>query len=149
MNDYIYEMTGGGIARTAAIVGDSGIMFIDAMQDAPIALLPEKANEQHYEVPPEFFSLVLGQHAKYSCGYWGEGIDGLDQSEAAALRISCERAGIEDGMSVLDLGCGWGSLSLWIAEHFPRSHVTSISNSRPNGSLTAHDGSEGTTKQSS
>jgi cyclopropane-fatty-acyl-phospholipid synthase len=107
--------------------------FVSQMNHSGIAPIPEVANEQHYEVPPEFFSLVLGQHAKYSCGYWGEGIDGLDQSEAAALRISCERAGIEDGMSVLDLGCGWGSLSLWIAEHFPRSHVTSISNSKPQG----------------
>ena len=74
---------------------------------------------------------MLGGHGKYSCCHWQEDTETLDQAEADALRISCERAGLEDGQSVLDLGCGWGSLSLWIAEHYPNSRVTSVSNSAP------------------
>jgi cyclopropane-fatty-acyl-phospholipid synthase len=107
--------------------------FVEQMNQSAIALVPDLANEQHYEVPPEFFAEVLGDHAKYSCCFWGEGIETLSQAEAEALRVTCERAGIEDGMSVLDLGCGWGSLSLWIAEHFPACTVTSVSNSTPQG----------------
>ena len=120
----------------AGDVEQSGQMteaFIGYMNRSEIALVPEIANEQHYEVPPEFFNVVLGRHAKYSCCFWGDGALTLDQAEADALRLSCERAGIEDGMSVLDLGCGWGSLSLWIAEQFPACTVTSVSNSRPQG----------------
>jgi len=107
--------------------------FIDYMNGSDIALVPDIANEQHYELPPEFFSIVLGHHAKYSCCYWGKGAQTLDHAEADALRISCERAGIENGMEVLDLGCGWGSLSLWIAAQFPGCKVTSVSNSKPQG----------------
>jgi len=107
--------------------------FVEQMNGSPVAPIPEVANEQHYEVPPEFFSAVLGQNAKYSCCYWGNGAGSLDQAETDALKITCETAGIEDGMSVLDLGCGWGSLSLWIAEHYPACQVTSISNSGPQG----------------
>jgi cyclopropane-fatty-acyl-phospholipid synthase len=103
--------------------------FVDMMNASPIALVPELANEQHYEVPAEFFAHVMGEHLKYSCGYWPRGVGNLTESEAAALELVVKRAGIEDGMSVLDLGCGWGSLSLWIAEHFPNSKVTGVSNS--------------------
>jgi cyclopropane-fatty-acyl-phospholipid synthase len=103
--------------------------FIENMNGSPVALVPDLANEQHYEVPPAFFAETLGKHAKYSCCYWTEETATLDQAEAEALRVTCERAGIEDGMDVLDLGCGWGSLSLWIAEHYPNSTVTSVSNS--------------------
>jgi cyclopropane-fatty-acyl-phospholipid synthase len=99
------------------------------MNASAIALVPELANEQHYEVPSELFEQVLGVHAKYSCCYWNPGVESLDQAEQDALEITCSRAGIEDGMSVLDLGCGWGSLSLWVAEHFPNATVTSVSNS--------------------
>ncbi len=107
--------------------------FVEQMNASDVALVPDIANEQHYEVPPEFFSTVLGNHAKYSCCYWGDGTNTLDHAEADALKISCERAGIEDGMEVLDLGCGWGSLSLWIAAHNPACRVTSVSNSEPQG----------------
>ncbi len=103
--------------------------FVDMMNTSPIALVPELANEQHYEVPAEFFDLVLGDFRKYSCCYWDEETDNLSAAEEAALRITVERAGIEDGMQVLDLGCGWGSLSLYIAENFPAARVTSVSNS--------------------
>ncbi|MBU6260624.1 MAG: class I SAM-dependent methyltransferase [Burkholderiales bacterium] len=125
------EQRDGDAAEAAALTQ----AFIEAMRDEPIALLPEKANEQHYEVPAEFFALVLGRHRKYSCGYWGDGaggaaIDSIERAEAAALRISCERAGLADGQRVLELGCGWGSLSLWMAEQFPASRITALSNSQ-------------------
>jgi cyclopropane-fatty-acyl-phospholipid synthase len=105
--------------------------FVSAMNLAPIAYVPELANEQHYEVPPAFFDEVLGPHRKYSCCYWAADARTLAEAEAEALRQTCERAALEDGQQVLDLGCGWGSLSLWIAEHFPRSTVTAVSNSAP------------------
>ena len=104
--------------------------FVQMMGESPIALVPHLANEQHYEVPAAFYSEVLGKNRKYSCCYWPTGVNDLDAAEDAALQVTAERAGIEDGMKVLDLGCGWGSLSLWIAEHFPKASVTSVSNSR-------------------
>lgn len=103
--------------------------FVQQMNISEIAPLPERANEQHYEVPADFYALVLGAHRKYSACYWDRDTDDLEQAEANALRITCERAGIVDGMAVLDLGCGWGSLSLWIAQQYPRCQVTSVSNS--------------------
>ena len=103
--------------------------FVAKMNESPIALVPDIANEQHYEVPAGFFDLVLGEHRKYSCCYWGGPVSNLGEAEEAALEITCQRADIQDGMKVLDLGCGWGSLSLWIAGHFPRCSVTSVSNS--------------------
>ena len=89
-----------------------------------VAPVPELANEQHYEVPPEFFTMALGKHRKYSSCFWDGETRSLDQAEALSLAISCERAGIEDGMEILDMGCGWGSLSLWIAAHYPNSRST-------------------------
>jgi cyclopropane-fatty-acyl-phospholipid synthase len=103
--------------------------FIAAMRAAPIALVPEKANEQHYEVPATFFARVLGPHRKYSGCHWGEGVADLAQAEARALAITCERAGLKDGQDVLELGCGWGSLSLWMADHYRNSQITAVSNS--------------------
>jgi cyclopropane-fatty-acyl-phospholipid synthase len=122
-------------ARDPEAAGASLEEFVALMNRSPIALVPELANEQHYEVPASFFTEVLGSHGKYSCCYWDAHQDSLDAAEIDALAISCRRAGIEDGMSVLDLGCGWGSLSLWIAEHYPGCTVTSVSNS---GSQRAH-----------
>ncbi len=104
--------------------------FIARMDGSPLAPLPEKANEQHYEVPVEFFALVLGRHRKYSSCYWRPGVSDLDEAEADALALTVEHAGIDDGMRILELGCGWGSLTLWVAERFPASHVTALSNSR-------------------
>ena len=103
--------------------------FVTMMDASPIALVPDLANEQHYEVPAEFFKQVMGEHLKYSCGYWGTGAETLSESETAALDITIQRAGIENGMQVLDLGCGWGSLSLRIAQRFPTCAVTAVSNS--------------------
>lgn len=105
--------------------------LIEALRTGPIARVPEKANEQHYELPPEFFGEVLGAHRKYSCCYFESPSSTLDEAEAAALRITCERARLEDGQQVLELGCGWGSLSLWMAERYPQSRITALSNSAP------------------
>ena len=104
--------------------------FVSEMRAAPIALLPELANEQHYEVPAEFFEMILGQLLKYSCCYWPSDANDLDAAERAALEITCERADLVDGQSILELGCGWGSLSLWMAQQYPNSSITSVSNSR-------------------
>jgi len=104
--------------------------FVEMMNDSPVAPAPHLANEQHYEVPAAFFEQVLGARNKYSCCYWPEGIETLDDAEAASLRKTIERAGIADGMQVLDLGCGWGSLSLWVAGQFPNASVTSVTNSQ-------------------
>lgn len=103
--------------------------FISTMRNSDVAPLPQLANEQHYELPADFFIEVLGSHRKYSSSYWSPDVKSLDQAEARALEITCERAKIEDGMSVLDLGCGWGSLSLWIGERYPECRITSVSNS--------------------
>jgi cyclopropane-fatty-acyl-phospholipid synthase len=103
--------------------------FIAEMRVAEIAPLPSAANEQHYELPAAFFSEALGSHRKYSSCYWPANVDSLDQAEAESLSVTCARAEIENGASVLDLGCGWGSLSLWIAEHYPDCRITSVSNS--------------------
>jgi len=103
--------------------------WIEVLKKSPIALVPEKANEQHYEVPPRLFELVLGNKLKYSSGFWPEGVSSLDQSESAMLDLTSERAGLVDGQDILELGCGWGSLTLYMAEHFPKSKITAVSNS--------------------
>ena len=103
--------------------------WIDVLKKSPIALVPEKANEQHYEVPPRLFELVLGKNLKYSSGFWPEGVSSLDQSESAMLELTAERAGLFDGQDILELGCGWGSLTLYMAAHFPKSKITAVSNS--------------------
>ena len=90
-------------------MAEASSAFARQMSGAVVAPLPEKANEQHYEVPPEFFHEVLGPHRKYSCCYWGDGIESLETAEAAALATTCERAGLEDGQRLLELGCGWGA----------------------------------------
>ena len=103
--------------------------WIDVLKESPIALVPEKANEQHYEVPPRLFELVLGDRLKYSSGLWPEGVSSLDESEVAMLKLTIDRAGLVDGQDVLELGCGWGSLTLYMAECFPKSKITAVSNS--------------------
>lgn len=97
----------------------------------PIAVATDEANEQHYELPPEFFELMLGPRLKYSCCHWASAGRELDRAEEEMLELTCERAEIRDGMRVLDLGSGWGSLGLWIAERFPGCRVTTVSNSEP------------------
>ena len=105
--------------------------FIAAMRQSPIALQIEKPKEQHYEVPPAFFKRVLGRHLKYSCCFWDAGTKTLDEAEARMLAITAERAQLADGLKILELGCGWGSLSLWMAEHYPASQIVTVSNAKP------------------
>jgi cyclopropane-fatty-acyl-phospholipid synthase len=104
--------------------------FVEELRHSPIAIATESANEQHYEVPTEFFKLVLGPHLKYSSCYWPAPETALAQAEEAMLDLFCRRAGIEDGMDILELGCGWGSLCLWIAHRYPQCRIYAISNSQ-------------------
>ena len=102
--------------------------FVRNMGKAPVAPLVHKANEQHYEVPAAFFQQVLGAQLKYSSAFW-DGVDTLDEAEVQALVLSCEHADLKDGQQVLELGCGWGSLTLWMAKSYPNSSITAVSNS--------------------
>ena len=104
--------------------------FVERLRESPIAEDVETANEQHYEVPAEFFRLVLGPRLKYSACLWPDGVETLGEAEEAMLALTCERAGVEDGMTLLDLGCGWGSLTGWLAERYPASRIVAVSNSR-------------------
>ena len=104
--------------------------FVAAMDAAELAPVPHLANEQHYEVPARFFELALGRHLKYSSAWWPDGTQTLDAAEARALAATCEHAGLADGQDILELGCGWGSLCLWIAQKFPACRILAISNSR-------------------
>jgi cyclopropane-fatty-acyl-phospholipid synthase len=103
--------------------------FIQAMNQANIAQVPELANTQHYEVPTEFFSYCLGQHRKYSSCFWMPDTKTLEEAEVLALNQTCEHADLANGQAILELGCGWGSLSLWMAEKYPDSTITGVSNS--------------------
>ncbi len=105
--------------------------LVARMSSGPVAESVDAANAQHYELPAEFLGLILGPRRKYSgCLWpWPEGSGSLAEAEEAMLALSCERAGVEDGMRVLDLGCGWGSLSLWLAERYPACSVLGVSNS--------------------
>lgn len=99
------------------------------LREGPVALHTDAANDQHYEVPAAFFERVLGRYLKYSCALWPPGTESLDEAEAAMLEVTCHRAGLADGQRILELGCGWGSLSLWMAGRYPGSRITAVSNS--------------------
>ena len=103
--------------------------FIQDLKSLPIAIETKSANDQHYEVPAEFFKLCLGEHLKYSCCYWLNTNDNLNTAEENMLKLTCERADLIDGLSILELGCGWGAISLWMAKTYPNSKITSVSNS--------------------
>lgn len=105
--------------------------LVAQLRESPVALNTQEANEQHYELPPEFFLRALGRRLKYSCCYWPEGVNDLDAAEDASVAQVAERAGIEDGMEVLELGCGWGSFTLYAAERFRGSRFLAVSNSAP------------------
>ena len=116
--------------RSDAIAqGEALAAFVEELKSSPIAVKTAEANEQHYEVPTEFFRLVLGPRMKYSSGYWPCANTTFAESEEEMLALSCARAELADGMDVLELGCGWGSLTLWMAEKFPGSRITGVSNS--------------------
>jgi len=99
------------------------------LKASPVAVQTGAANEQHYEVPTKFFQYCLGPRLKYSSGYWSEGVTTLGEAEQRMLSLSCQRAELADGMRILELGCGWGSLSLWMAEKYPNAQITGVSNS--------------------
>jgi cyclopropane-fatty-acyl-phospholipid synthase len=108
---------------------------VDVLAGSPVAIATERANAQHYELPSEYFELLLGPRLKYSCCHWSGGVTSLAEAENAALELACKRAQITDGMQVLDLGCGWGSLALWIAERYRDCRVTAVSNSTTQGAF--------------
>ncbi len=103
--------------------------YADSLRKMPVAIETDKANEQHYEVPSEFYKLVLGDYLKYSCCSWQKATN-LSEAEKEMLDLYLERAKIKDGNKILDLGCGWGSFSLYCAQKFPNAKITSVSNSK-------------------
>jgi len=120
------EESQGGIEAQAARLS----AFVGQLRAGPIAIETAAANRQHYEVPAGFFQIILGPHLKYSCGYWPAEVATLADAEKAGLHLAAERARIADGDRVLDLGCGWGSFSLYAARRFPNCRITGVSNSR-------------------
>jgi cyclopropane-fatty-acyl-phospholipid synthase len=104
--------------------------YVEDLKHRPIAENTHAANEQHYEVPTPFYQYCLGKHLKYSGCLYARGDETLDEAEASMLSLYAERAKLFDGQEVLELGCGWGSVSLWMAERFPRSRITGVSNSK-------------------
>jgi cyclopropane-fatty-acyl-phospholipid synthase len=104
---------------------------IDALRQSPVAIHTDAANAQHYELPPAFFQACLGRRLKYSSCYYPTGTETLDQAEEAMLALYGDRAELADGQDILELGCGWGSLTLWMAERYPNARITAVSNSRP------------------
>lgn len=103
--------------------------FIETLRTSPIAIETEAANEQHYEVPAAFYQLALGNHLKYSGCWWDDYTFTLDEAERAMLDLYVDRGQFENGQDILELGCGWGSLTLHLAERFPYSRITGVSNS--------------------
>jgi cyclopropane-fatty-acyl-phospholipid synthase len=106
------------------------MQFVAQLRESPVAIRTDAANAQHYEVPAEFFHHVLGPQMKYSCALWNPATKDLAEAEEAMLDLTCRRARLEDGQDVLELGCGWGSLSLFMARRFPNSRILAVSNSR-------------------
>ena len=119
------ENKGGTEAQQAHLM-----KLIEELKASPIAIDTAAANEQHYEVPTQFYQYCLGKHLKYSSGYWKPGVTDINTSEADMLELTCRRAALQDGQDVLELGCGWGSLSLYMAEKYPKSSFTVVSNSQ-------------------
>lgn len=116
--------------RLKTLYGDDS-RHVAMLKQSPLAIHTQEANEQHYELPPEFFNLVLGKNRKYSSAFWGPQCLNLNQAEDDALTITMERAELKDGMQILELGCGWGSLTLAMAKKFPNSRIIALSNSTP------------------
>ena len=118
------ENQGGTVAQKARL-----LKFIEELKQCPIALETQAANRQHYEVPTRFYQLCLGARLKYSGALWSDSVSTLDQAEAQMLSLTCARAQLADGQYILELGCGWGSLSLWLAERYPNATIVGVSNS--------------------
>ncbi len=105
------------------------MMLIVELKNSPIAIETKAANEQHYELPTTFFQYVMGKHMKYSSCYWNDSTQNLTSAEQLALEKTCEHAELQNGMQILELGCGWGSLTMFMAKQFPESKITAVSNS--------------------
>ena len=115
--------------RSLATGAPDAAAFAREMAAFPIAVHTDAANAQHYEVPAAFFAQILGPRRKYSCCYYADPADTLAMAEETALALTAEHADLADGQDILELGCGWGSLSLWMAEHYPHARIVSVSNS--------------------
>ncbi len=115
--------------RLASGNAESDASFADEMAARHIAEYTDEANAQHYEVPCAFFAKVLGPNRKYSSCFYKEPESTLREAEEESLRQTVEHADLHDGQSILELGCGWGALSLWMARQFPHSRITAVSNS--------------------
>jgi cyclopropane-fatty-acyl-phospholipid synthase len=111
-------------------VAERTAQLLDQLRSSPIALSTDLANAQHYEVPSDFFKLALGPNLKYSCALWNPGTRDLGTAERDMLALTCERAELANGQEILELGCGWGSVSLYMAERYPGSRILAVSNSR-------------------
>lgn len=109
--------------------GQNKHSFVTELKKSPIALATNTANDQHYKVPTQFFKSVLGQHLKYSSGYWEPGVTDLNTAEETMLLLTCKRAQLTDHSHILELGCGWGSLTLYMAKKYPNAKITAVSNS--------------------
>ena len=105
--------------------------WLDVLKKSEVAIETQAANDQHYEVPPPFFQACLGARLKYSSCFYETGTETLDQAEEAMLSLYGQRAELKDGQHILELGCGWGSLTLWMAQHYPNANITAVSNSAP------------------
>lgn len=114
--------------RSLAVQSAGAAAFARDMAAFPVALHTDVANTQHYEVPAAFFDQVLGPRRKYSCCYYANPADDLATAEETALSLTAEHADLADGQDILELGCGWGSLSLWMAEHYPHARIVCVSN---------------------
>jgi len=121
------EQEAGGIDRQSERFG----ALLTWLKDAPVAAVPETANAQHYELPPAFFERVLGPQLKYSGALWPPGVDSLALAESRMLELTKERAQLDNGQRILELGCGWGSLTLHLAAAFPHSRIVAVTNSAP------------------
>jgi cyclopropane-fatty-acyl-phospholipid synthase len=117
----------GGEAAAAA----RGRALLAELRASPIAIATAEANRQHYALPPEFFVHILGPRLKYSCAYWPDPVRDLGAAEGSMLELYAERAALADGQEILELGCGWGSLCLWLAGRYPGARVLAVSNAGP------------------
>jgi cyclopropane-fatty-acyl-phospholipid synthase len=125
------EFLVGRTRRKLAVAPPSDRDFARGMTNYPVAEYTDLANEQHYELPPAFFGLTLGPRRKYSCCLYPTGTETLAQAELLALEETIAHADLADGQEILELGCGWGSLTLFMAERFPNAHIVAVSNSAP------------------
>jgi len=127
--DYFIEKI--SMSRILSVdINDQKYKVIESLKSGDIAEMTTEANDQHYEVPPDFFKIVLGKHLKYSCSYFESASHSLDDAEEKMLEKYIKRAEIKDDQDILDLGCGWGSFSLFAAKKFPNSNFTAVSNSK-------------------